>query len=278
MRAVPLLFLGLSAVAYTKEPAPEIGTPAAAAPQAVTITATDFGYQLPTTPVHAGLTTMTLVNQGAEVHHASLIQIKDGKTMDDLMAALQAGGPLPAWAVAVGGPNAAPPGGEANATLVLDAGNYAVACFIPSPDGVPHIAKGMVTEMVVQPATAPVAALPAGDIQLTLLEYSFAFSATPTAGTHTFTVTNEGKEVHEVVLVKLAPGMTAAQVGAWFEGGEQGPPPGLPIGGLSGMSPGQVENFTATFEPGTYGLLCFVPGPDGAPHFAHGMAVTFTVS
>ncbi len=277
MRPTPLLVAILFSAACAREPGPAdaaVDVP----PQQVTITATDFGFQLPDTPVHAGLTTLALVNQGSEIHHASLVHLKDGKTMNDFMAALQAGGPLPAWAVAVGGPNAAPPAGEANATLMLEPGSYVVACFIPSPDGVPHIAKGMITGMEVQPATGPVGALPAGDIQLTLLDYSFAFSQPPTAGTHTFTVTNEGKEVHEVVLVQLAPGMTAEQVGAWIEGGEQGPPPGLPVGGLSGMSPGQVNNFTATLEPGTYGLLCFVPGPDGAPHFAHGMAVTFTVS
>jgi len=277
MQRTLLFTSALLLAACAREPVPR-ASDAAAVPQEVAITATDFGFELPATPVHAGLTTITLVNQGSEVHHASLIRLDDGKTMTDLMAALQAAGPLPSWAVAVGGPNAAPPAGEANATLVLEPGSYAVACFIPSPDGVPHIAKGMITGMEVQPATGPVAALPAGDIQVTLLEYSFAFSQPPTAGAHTFTVTNQGKEVHEVVLVQLSPGMTAKEVGAWFEGGEQGPPPGVPIGGLAGMSPGQVVNFTATLEPGTYGLLCFVPGPDGAPHFVHGMTVTFTVS
>ena len=278
MRVVPLLLLGLSAAACTKKPAPATSTAMTTAPQEVAITATDFAYQLPATPVHAGLTTFTLVNQGTEVHHATLVRLEDGKTVGDYMTALQSAGPPPAWGVPVGGPNAAPPGGEANTTLVLEPGSYAVVCFIPSPDGVPHMAKGMVLGLEVQPATGPVAALPAGDIQLTLLDYSFAFSQPPTAGTHTFTVTNQGKEVHEVVLVKLAPGMTAEQVGAWYMGGEKGPPPGMPVGGVAGMVPGQVENFSANLEPGTYGMLCFAPAPDGAPHFVHGMAVTFTVS
>ena len=29
---------------------------------------------------------------------------------------------------------------------------------------------------------------------------------------------------------------------------------------------------------GTYGLVCFIPAPDGAPHAAHGMFKVFTVS
>lgn len=34
-----------------------------------------------------------------------------------------------------------------------------------------------------------------------------------------------------------------------------------------------VENL----EPGEYGMVCFVPGPDGKPHAFNGMAVQFTV-
>jgi len=275
MRVAPLLLTSLLVAGCAKE-APVPAPPAT--PQQVSVTANDFGYVMPTEPVHAGLTTFTLVNQGQEVHHITLLHLTDGKTMDDFMAAMQAPGPLPAWAVAMGGPNAALPGGEANATLVLEPGHYVVACFIPSPDGVLHAAKGMMMGMEVQPASGPVAALPAGDLTVTLLDYSFTFSQPPAAGTTTFTVSNAGKEVHEVVLVQLAPGATAAQVGAWFDGGEQGPPPGTPVGGVSGLNPGQVENFTATLAPGSYGLLCFAPAPDGKPHYVHGMAVDFTVS
>lgn len=276
MRVATLLGLSLLSAACAKDAPPADAPPAA--PQEVSITATDYGYMLPSTPVVAGLTTMTLVNQGAEVHHITLIRLQDGKTVGDYMTALQAGGPPPAWGVPVGGPNAAPPGGEANATLVLEPGSYALVCFIPSPDGVAHMAKGMVLGMEVQPSTGPVAALPAGNTQLTMMNYSFAFSQAPTAGTQTFTVSNQGTEVHEVALVLLAPGKTAEDLASWFEGGQQGPPPGAPVGGLAGMAPGEVQNFTATLEPGSYGLICFIPAPDGKPHFAHGMVTTFTVS
>lgn len=275
MRLIRLLPTALIALACAKD-APPVDT--SAAPQQVTITATDFAYSLPSTTIQAGLTTITLVNQGTEVHHATLFHLKDGKTVDDYLTALQSKGPPPSWAVAVGGPNAAPPGGEANATLVLESGAYALLCFIPSPDGVPHMAKGMVLGMKVEPSTGPVAALPTGDIKITLSDYSFAFSQAPTAGTHTFTVSNEGKEPHEVVLVSLPPEGTAEQLGAWFEGPMDGPPPGIPVGGLTGMGPGQVQNFTVNLPPGRYGVLCFIPAPDGAPHFVHGMAATFTVS
>ena len=136
---------------------------------------------------------MTLVNTGKELHQVTLIRLTEGKTVADLMTALQAPGMPPAWAVAWGGPNAAAPGGQASATLVLEPGPYAVICFIPSPDGVPHMAKGMVIGMDVQPASAPAAALPPGDVQLTLSDYSFSLSGLPAAGPRTVSVANQGK-------------------------------------------------------------------------------------
>jgi hypothetical protein len=36
--------------------------------------------------------------------------------------------------------------------------------------------------------------------------------------------------------------------------------------------------FTGEFEPGRYGLICFVPDTvTGRPHFLHGMTTEFTV-
>lgn len=65
-----------------------------------------------------------------------------GKRLADFYAALKAG-PLPGWAHEVGGPNTPVPNGETRATLDLARGHYLITCYIPSPDGVPHFAKGM---------------------------------------------------------------------------------------------------------------------------------------
>ena len=276
MRLAHLSSLALVALGCAKEPAP--ADTAAVAPQQVTITATDFGFQLPTSPIVAGVTAITLVNTGKELHQVTLFRLTDGKSVADLMTALQAPGMPPAWAVPWGGPNSAAPGAQASATVNLDPGAYAVICFIPSPDGVPHMVKGMVIGLDVQPANSPSAALPPGDVQLALSDYSFSLSALPSAGLRTVSVTNQGKEVHEVVVIRLAPGATPETVAAWFEGGQKGPAPGEPFAGISGTAPGQVQDFTADFTPGTYGLICFAPAPDGKPHFMHGMTLTFTVS
>jgi len=45
-----------------------------------------------------------------------------------------------------------------------------------------------------------------------------------------------------------------------------------------GIERGGDAIFTAQFEPGRYGLICFFPDrTTGAPHFAKGMTLDFTV-
>ena len=90
---------------------------------------------------------------------------------------------------------------------------------------------------------------------------------------------NAGPQIHEIALVTLAPGKTMAQAPAWMATGMKGMPPFTDAGGIAGLSVGQTANFTVTFTPGDYVLLCFVPdAKDGKPHVAHGMVMSFKVS
>ena len=59
--------------------------------------------------IPAGVVAFNLVNHGQEIHHAQLLKLEDGKTMDDLSAAMKEHGPPPSWMKHVGGPN---PGGS----------------------------------------------------------------------------------------------------------------------------------------------------------------------
>jgi hypothetical protein len=260
--------------------------PQAAGPTIVTITATDYAFNVPDT-IPAGLTTMRLVNQGKELHQASLVRLKDGKTIADfrsgLEAAMQSHAPPPPWISFVGGPNALTPGDTGSATQRLEPGSYVVVCWIPSPDGTPHIMKGMMHAMVVkaaQAALAPAVAEPTAGLSITLSDYDFALSAPLTAGTHTIRVENGAPQVHEVVITALPPGKSLQDFIAWEKGGEKGPiPTGKWLGGVVGMDPGGHGQFTATFAPGNYLLLCFWPDvKDGKPHIVHGMAKQISVS
>lgn len=249
-------------------------TPAAAA-NLVTITAQEFAFAAPAT-IPAGLTTVRLVNTGKEMHHAQLVRLDEGHTLQELMEAGEKGGPLPTWARFVGGPNVPAPGGYSEATVVLQPGNYALLCFIPSGDGVPHVAKGMVRPLTVVPAQAA-APLADADVRMILRDYSFEITPEITAGRRTIRVENAAVQGHEVVVMKMAPGKSPQELLAWVQK-QDGPPPAMPVGGTTLLSTGEVNQITADFEPGEYVLLCFVPDAgDGREHVAHGMVRQLTV-
>jgi hypothetical protein len=244
----------------------------------ITIRTRDYVfYETPDT-VLAGATQIRLVNDGPDLHHVQLVRLEEGKTIADLMQAMKAGpGPLPAWAVDVGGPNTPVPGGTSAATVDLETGNYALICFIPAKDGVPHVMKGMIRPMTVV-SNVNAAMLPKADIILTLNDYSFDFDKPLTAGKHTIRLENAAPQSHEAVLMQIAPGKTVADVLKWMEK-PQGPPPGKPLGGTTGFAQGEVNLITHDFTPGEYGLICFIPdAKDGKPHFMHGMVKQFTVN
>jgi hypothetical protein len=256
-------------------------TAAAAAPaptpSIVTITAHDFALDMPDS-IPAGLTTVRFLNQGKQLHHATFVKLADGHTMKELVASMAKPGPLPAWAEMAGGPNAVVPGDSSNITQTLDPGSYVALCLVPGPDGMPHFAKGMEHAFTVVPSAAPAATAPTPDVTVTLADYSFTLSTALTAGHHVIRVDNSGPQMHELVLVQLAPGKTPMDLVKWVDK-QQGPPPGKPIGGLSPMHPGGSGSFVVDLTPGSYAFICFLPdAKDGKPHFLHGMTKQFTIS
>jgi len=278
MRMRRLAVAGLAAVvACTRQPPPAPG------PNVVTLTATDYGFALPDT-IPAGLTTFRLVNQGQELHHGSLVRLRDGKTVEDFRAGLAAAmknhTPPPPWMGFAGGPNAVTLGDTTTATQVVEAGSYVFVCWIPSLDGVPHVMKGMLHPLVVTASAAPVAAAPAADVTITLTDYDFQLSQPLTAGRHVVRVENAGAQGHEVVIAALAPGKTLHDFIAWEQGGEKGPlPTGQWLGGVTTLDVGGHSQFATTLVPGNYLLLCFWPdSKDGKPHLMHGMGKQITVS
>src|SRR5688500_20405480 len=65
-------------------------TPAAttAAPNEVTITATEYSFDAPA-EIPAGLTSFRMVDNGKELHHAQLMKLEHGRTFDDLIAVMK---------------------------------------------------------------------------------------------------------------------------------------------------------------------------------------------
>jgi hypothetical protein len=179
---------------------------------------------------------------------------------------------FPRWAISAGGP--APPVGGSTTTSIqaLEPGNYALICFIPAADGMPHVMKGMSRAVKVVGPSRPAGPEPEADIVVKLVDYDFELSQPLTAGKHTIRVENAGPQPHEIAIVRLNPGKKPADFTAWGMK-PVGPAPGTIHGGLSGIMPGAHSFIEVDLPPGDYGLLCFLPdAKDGKPHFEHGMA------
>jgi uncharacterized cupredoxin-like copper-binding protein len=181
--------------------------------------------------------------------------------------------------VDVGGPNEASPGVNADATITLEPGNYAMVCYVPSPDGRPHVMRGMVKPLAVTTAGATKPNEPKADVVIKMTDYAFELSKPITAGLRTLRIDNTAKQSHEVIIGKLLPGKTMKQALVWLNNGQKGPAPVIAVGGASGLANGRHQIITVSFEPGRYVLLCFIPDvKDLKPHTEHGMAKEITVA
>jgi hypothetical protein len=272
--AVALVF----AAACAKKAAPAVQD----GPNHIIVTAQDYSFTAPDS-ISAGLEMFHLVNNGPSIHHLQLVQLDSGKTVGDLVDALKNPGPPPAWAHFIGGPNAVPPTGKdtAIAYLTLAAGNYAMLCMVPDSAGVPHFEKGMFRALTVTPSAATPAAAPQADVVIHLKDYEFDVDPTGalTPGPHMIRVVNDGPQTHEMLLVQTAPGKKAMDMVNWIERDKmRGMPPAKPIGGATWLSPGASQIISVTLTPGDYGLMCFLPAPDGKTHADHGMVKDLTVS
>ena len=244
------------------------------APNVVEISASEYKFEAPD-QVPAGLTMFKLSDTGKELHHATLIKLDSGKTFNDLMEGMKnmkPGTPPPGWVIPAGGPNAAAPGSSSNLIMVLEPGNYAIVCFIPDSKGVPHVAHGMAKALTVTPNASANMSEPNADITVTLKDYQFDFSQPLTAGKHTLKIVTAPGQPHEYTFFQLMPGKTAEDIPKYVESGMQGPPPGLPLGGVAAMSAGKVAYYEVDLKPGDYAVVCFLEdAKDGKPHFTHGM-------
>lgn len=247
-------------------------------PNVVTVVASDFGYDLPD-QIPAGVTTVRMVNEGSEAHHAVIAKIEAGRTVEELVEQYEAENYWPEYVEYVGGPGDTAPGDTAQMTLTLEPGHYVLVCFIPSPDGAPHLMKGMTRLVEVVASDGQGASEPTPDVTVQLADFAFGFSGRVPSGDVTFRVENEGPQVHDMVILQLEPGKTVADFFEFLEGGAQGAPAGRIVTSITGMNAGRHVSFTAHLEPGDYTAICWVPDRgDLRPHFMHGMVQEFSVS
>jgi|SRR5579884_301966 len=240
----------------------------------VIVKAYDYRFEAPAT-IPAGTITFRLENAGKEVHHLWIVKLAAGHTPAEFQRVANRWGSalkMPAWATDVGGPNSANPGQSADGILTLTPGTYILVCWIPSPDGMLHVMKGMVRPLTVTAKGATKPDEPAADVTVMMDDYSFTLSAPLTAGHRTIRFDNRATQSHEAVLARLEGNHTVADAITWLNAGQFGPAPVTAIGGASGLANGQHMFIAVDLTPGRYALLCFIPDvKDGKPHSSHGM-------
>ena len=241
----------------------------------LTIGASEYAFDVPS-EVQAGYVNIRLKNNGQEPHHAQLVRFNDGVTAEQFIGELAGGNEAALGMISLeGGAGITPPGATSPAaTSNLVAGNYAVMSFVPDAEGVPGFAKGMFTPFTVTGEGGGNA--PEAGAQVTLADFSITVPD-DLAADQVWQITNNGPQPHEMAIIRLGEGMTFNDVAAWFAD-PAGPPPYEDVGGLQGIMPGATAFLDATFDPGTYVALCFIPDPaTGQDHASLGMVQEFTL-
>ena len=109
-------------------------------------------------------------------------------------------------------------------------------------------------------------------------EFAFIAPASIAAGTTTFRLVNDGKEVHQISILQLAKGKTLADYVTAMKANKPAPW-AVGVGGPNAAGPGQTIDATLTLEEGNYILVCWVPSPGApVPHMAKGMIQPLTVT
>lgn len=118
----------------------------------VSVSLSDFEFDAPET-LAAGETTFEVKNDGTQAHEMAVFSLDEGITTEDVVAILtgevELQGPPPfafTGQVAV-----MTPGESGITTLDLEAGTFALLCFVTDPETeTPHFALGMAQDLVVE--------------------------------------------------------------------------------------------------------------------------------
>lgn len=143
----------------------------------------------------------------------------------------------------------------------------AVACA-RSEKSVASSADSAASTTAAQPAPSPAPNV----VTIIARDYSFQAPDTIPAGLTTLRLVSQGKQPHQAALVRLDDGKSMKDLAAVLS--KPGPMPAWvhDAGGPNPPEPGGgIAQVTEEIAPGSYVIACFVPGPDGKPHFTKGM-------
>ncbi|NUR29586.1 MAG: hypothetical protein HOV83_27685 [Catenulispora sp.] len=237
----------------------------------------------------AGLVRIGFWNDGAAPHQAQLFRLNDGVSFAKWQADIHgpnAEAAIFADGVPTGGANVVAPGGHQYVEDVLQGGTYVVTCFVPGPDGVPHIFMGMYKSFDVAGVAPSWPEHPGQPVWDSIQAHDLTFTMPPALrrGALVRFDDTDAEDVHEVTFGKLLPGKTVDDAKAWFAASaatppvDPGPAPFTFAGGHGAVVPGAGGWFQVDADAGRYVAFCLVPDEEtGMSHASMGMVVGFTV-
>ena len=280
---------GLGLVAcQPSEPEVPVETPAEMPSQApavgavVELTVEDYSFLGPPR-LRSGWTTFRMTNKGEQTHFMLLYRLPEGKSFDHYAAEIsqpfqaefdryysgevsrdemleQIGAVLPEWfglLEGMGGVGLTAPGRTAQATVLLEPGDYVMECYVISPEGKFHGSLGMLRPLIVDAESTGMEA-PEADIRITLSNYEMSVEGEATAGEHIVAVhateDAEGLIGHDVHLARLDPDTSVEDLVAWMNWMEalRPPVPAEFLGGAEHLGAGRTSFLAVTLEPGRY--------------------------
>lgn len=243
----------------------------------VIVTYTNEGITVSPSEVPAGLTTLVMDNQSDTHAGGPIGRFKDGKTMEDFIAAA-AENPFEAILVFdLYGSLSGLPGSDHSITVDLQPGDYV---FISG--------MGQMGTMTVIDNETSSTEPPAHDVDIVMIDFAFGTPSNITAGEQVWRIENKGEELHEFLLIPVEADTTHDEAKEMFQSmGDifnimAGNSPIEPILIWGPLNPGFTTWVPVNLEPGTYALGCLIPdisaeGNEPVLHIQHDMIRIITV-
>jgi hypothetical protein len=108
----------------------------------VDIRLVDYAFSMEA-PLSPGRQTIRVYNTGSQPHEIGIVQMAPGTTIGELLAWIETPEGPPPMAGTAGGVASIAPDREAFFEVDLEAGDYALLCFVTAPDGRTHADHGM---------------------------------------------------------------------------------------------------------------------------------------
>ncbi len=268
--------LCVAALLLVAERAPGQARPMVLPGRVVDVKAGEFFFLAPDT-IPAGLTTFRLLQTGMMAtrlkegvtgralvadqgdntrgfHMLWVVRLDSGKTVADLHRAAQAGERETPWAPQLGGAASILPPLTTNVTIDLPPGNYALVCYVGSARADRsryHLLHGMARPLTVVSAAGARARPPRVDVVAKITgDGIVTFSRPIREGRTVVRVENLTDRNWEFKFQRIPDGMTGVEYLAQTGEAE----PGVSIGGLSSVPPGQSLITTLEFTRGEFAV------------------------